>query len=122
VKPHVPLTPGKLKARKAARKRKLEKSLEDLVSQLKALGALRIIAFGSYATGTIRSWSDLDVIVVMPSARSGKEWFRVVHDSIDVAAPADVLPFTEEELKSKLKTSSFIRHAMRTGKVVYEKG
>ncbi len=77
--------------------------------------------FGSYVSGEIGRWSDLDVLVIMPSSKNGKEWFKKIYDEIDIDAPADILPFTEEEFKVKLRTSSFVRHALKTGKVVYEK-
>ena len=112
----------KLQAQRATRRRQLECALEETILKLKDMGALKIIAFGSYVSGSIRRWSDLDILVVMPSTQSGKEWFKEIYDKVDAGVPADILPFTEEELRKKMETSSFIRFALKTGKVVYEKG
>jgi predicted nucleotidyltransferase len=111
----------KLKARRAERARQLKRTLAQAILTLKAMGALKIIAFGSYASGTIRRWSDLDIIVVMPDRKSGKEWFKEIYERIEGETAMDIFPFTPAELKAKAKTTSFIRHALRTGKVVYEK-
>ena len=116
------LTFQKLRAQRAFRKRQLTDALKEIAQDLKAMGAIKIVVFGSYVSGTIRRWSDLDILAVMPSTKTGKEWFKEIWDKVDSGVSADVLPFTEEELIRKTETSSFIRHAIKTGKVIYEKG
>lgn len=116
------ITLEKLKAQRKARKEKLQRALVEIRRQLMDMGALRIVIFGSYASSRIGRWSDLDLIVVMPSTKSGKEWFREIYDRIEIEVPADILPFTERELEEKMATSSFVRYAIRTGNIVYEKG
>ena len=115
------LTLKQLQARRAVRKKELEYGLKKITRTLKDMGALKIVLFGSYASGTIRAWSDLDVLAIMPSTKGGKEWFKEIYDTVDMVVSADILPFTEQELKAKMETSSFIRHAVRTGRVIYEK-
>jgi len=115
------ITLEKLQTQRAARREKLESALKDIVRQLKNIGALKIIVFGSYVSGIIRRWSDLDVLAVMPSTKSGKEWFNEIYDRVAMDVPADILPFTEKEFRVKLETSSFIRYAIKTGRVIYEK-
>ena len=112
----------KLKEGKKLRKKQLDLSLQKIVSRLKKIGAEKIIAFGSFVSGNVRRWSDLDLLVVMPSTKSGKEWFKEVYERVDPDIAADILPFTAEELARQRETSSFIRHALKTGRVVYEKG
>lgn len=104
------------------RKKQLDLSLAKIVERLKQMGAIKIIAFGSYISGNIRRWSDLDLLVVMPPVKSGREWFGEIYEKVDPEVAADILPFTEEEYRRQQETSSFVRHAIRTGKVVYEKG
>lgn len=115
------ITLEKLQTQKAARMKKLKYALAEIVSKLKSMGVHKIIVFGSYVSGNISRWSDLDILVVLPATMSGKEWFKEIYDKVDAPAPADIFPFTEEELKRKIEISSFIRYAMKTGKVVYEK-
>ncbi len=55
------------------RKALLQKSLDLMVKQLKGMGALKIIVFGSFAKDKVDVDSDLDLFVVMPSTRTGKD-------------------------------------------------
>lgn len=116
------LTLEKLRSQRTMRRRQLGHDLKKIVQTLKEMGAIKIIVFGSYISGIIKRWSDLDLLVVMPSTRNGKEWFKEIYDKVDAEVSIDILPFTEEEFKMKIETSSFIRYALKTGKVIYEKG
>jgi len=115
------ITLEKLRSKREARKKQLDRALGEIVRQLRGMGALKIIAFGSYVSGNIRRWSDLDFVVVMPSVKSGKEWFREIYDRVEREVDADIFPFTHEELEQKKATSSFIRYALKTGRTIYEK-
>ena len=66
-----------IKSRKRRRKKDLEKALEEIKKQLITMGAIKIILFGSLAKNNIRSWSDLDILCVMPATKTGKKWQRV---------------------------------------------
>ncbi|MBU4174284.1 MAG: nucleotidyltransferase domain-containing protein [Actinobacteria bacterium] len=112
----------RMSAKRKSREKKLTSALKVLTEQLSLMGAKKIILFGSLADSRVGSWSDLDLLVVMPDSKSGKEWFREIYEKTDLEVPADIFPFTEEELEHKTPQSSFIRHALKTGKVVYEKG
>lgn len=115
------ITLQKIKFRKDMRKRALERELEKIKKQLVYMGALRIILFGSCAHGNIRSWSDLDIISVMPSTRTGKEWMKKINNEIDREVGCDILAYTMEELEKTIPVSRFLRHALKTGRVIYER-
>ena len=106
-------------AQRSARREKLSIALDQVVTRLKALGAVRVVVFGSYVDGRLRRWSDLDVLAVMPPSRSGAEWFRVVGDAVDTDVPVDILTFTPDELEEAEVRSGFVRRALRTGRVVH---
>lgn len=60
----------------------------------------RLILFGSYATGTVRQDSDIDVIVISPSFAEMDYWERidVLSEAIyRVSAPIEATAFTPEE-------------------------
>lgn len=116
------MTLQKIRARKELRKRALEKALEKITKQLQDMGAIKIILFGSYAQGHIRSSSDLDLISVMPSIRTGKEWMKKIYDEIDRDVDCDILAYTSEELENAIPVSRFLRYALKTGRVIYERG
>lgn len=107
--------------RREERRLALEKALVDVIRQLEAMGALKIILFGSLARGEVNSWSDLDLIAVMPPHLSGREWMRKIYDEVERGIACDILAYTEKELAEMWPVSGFVRHALKEGKVVYEK-
>ncbi|WP_048189076.1 nucleotidyltransferase domain-containing protein [Methanocella conradii] len=94
--------------------------MEYLVDQLKRLGALKIIVFGSFAQDKVDVYSDLDLFVIMPSTRTGKEWMKIVYDSIDRTVESDIIVYNDKEFDEMLPKSTFLQNVVR-GKVVYEK-
>ncbi|AFC99938.1 Nucleotidyltransferase domain protein [Methanocella conradii HZ254] len=90
------------------------------MDQLKRLGALKIIVFGSFAQDKVDVYSDLDLFVIMPSTRTGKEWMKIVYDSIDRTVESDIIVYNDKEFDEMLPKSTFLQNVVR-GKVVYEK-
>jgi predicted nucleotidyltransferase len=109
-----------LRSRKEERRRLLESELEKISRCLQEMGAKKIIVFGSMAKGRIRSSSDLDLLTIMPAQMTGKQWMGKIYEEIDRQVDSDILAFTEEELERALPVSRFLRHALATGKVIYE--
>ena len=110
-----------IRERKEKRRKALEQSLPSIVEQLKALGALKVILFGSLVRGDTGSWSDLDLIAVMPPSLSGKEWRRKIYGQVDRGIACDIAVYNEKELEETIPISSFLRHALREGRIIYEK-
>jgi len=91
--------------------------LPRLVEQLKALGADLIVLFGSAARGEATGFSDLDLLVRMPSdlpfvARLA-EIYRRLRRSVD----CDIFAYTPEEFE---RGNPLIRRALAEGKVLYD--
>ena len=99
---------------------RLQEALESIVGQLKKLGALKIIVFGSFAHDKVDVNSDLDLFVLMPSTRSGKEWLDIVYDTIERSVASDIIVYNDREFRERLPTSAFLQNVIK-GKVVYEK-
>lgn len=109
-----------LRAQKEKRKEQLFQGLKEIVQQIKEMGAIRIILFGSFAGGKVGRWSDLDLLVIMPPTRSGKEWMKEIYENVERPVDCDILAHTEEELNKHIPISRFLRYVLKTGKVVYE--
>lgn len=108
-------------ARKRSRKAKLEAALESISDQLKDIGALKIIVFGSLVGSTVDVNSDLDLLVMMPSSKPGKEWMKLIYDEVERGVASDILVYNEQEFLESLPASSFLQHVVNSGRVVYEK-
>ncbi len=99
----------------------LEREIERIVAQLRDKGALKIVLFGSVARGEANAYSDLDLLVVMPGEQGFAYWSRRLYEEIDRNVAVDFLPYSEEEFADMVKHSRLVRHALRTGKVLYER-
>jgi predicted nucleotidyltransferase len=107
--------------RKRARKERLQLALDSIVEQLEAFGTLRIILFGSLQSDEVDVHSDLDLLVIMPASRSGKEWAKFIYETIDRGAASDIIAYNVEEFERDYSSSSFLREIVANGKIVYEK-
>jgi predicted nucleotidyltransferase len=106
--------------KKERRKARLQAALDSLVKELAALGAIRIVLFGSFARRDVDISSDLDLLVIMPPERTGREWQNLIYETVERTAAADIIVFNEREFRENLPRSTFLRNAMK-GRVVYEK-
>lgn len=93
-----------------------------MVEQLRALGAIRVILFGSVARGDAGKRSDLDLIVVLDNApRRFLDRLALVDEALrDREVPLDVLVYTSEEFAELSHTRPFLRRALREGRVLLE--
>jgi len=107
--------------RKKEREEKLKHSLASVTRQLGDLGALRIVLFGSLAEGDVDVSSDLDLLVIMPIEKTGKEWMKLAYENIDRGIASDIIICNERELEENLEESSFLRSILDSGRTVYEK-
>ncbi len=78
------------------------------------------ILFGSYADGRRDLFTDIDLLVVMTSTQDFVTRTAELYQRLDITVDMDLVFYTPEELERQ-KQSSFIKHVLKTGKVVYEK-
>lgn len=81
----------------------------------------KIILFGSYAYGTPREDSDLDLLVVLPF--EGRPIYKSLEilEKVHPTVPIDLIVRTPEQLATRLELHDFfLREVVRKGKVVYE--
>lgn len=83
----------------------------------------KLVIFGSYIRGEIRSDSDVDILVVtgdeIENAR--KESVRIRRSLRGISMPMDILVVQESRLRELAEAPGMIyREALRNGRVVYE--
>ena len=84
---------------------------------------LRVILFGSHARGTATAWSDIDLLVVLPSVHDNREATVAIRQTLgDLPVSKDIVVTTPDEVvrRSRL-VGTVLRAALREGKVVYER-
>lgn len=101
------------------RRRKLEKELERAVNELKRMGAERIILIGSMAKVEIGPFSDIDLLVVMPTQARFLDRLKEACGRIQPAVAMDILIYSPQEFDELHESSAFISHAVETGRVLY---
>lgn len=102
------------------RKEKLYKALDEIVEELKKFGAKKIILFGSLANGKVGHASDIDLIVVKDTKERFVDRMNLFYDNFTPSVAVDILCYSPEELEDMSKSNSFIKKALKQGKVLYE--
>lgn len=101
--------------------RALENDLRSLVLQLSAVPAVsKVILFGSYASGRRDLFTDLDLLVVMDSSLDFVGRTAYLSQKLHASVALDLLVYTPEELLH-MRHRPFIRQALETGDVLYER-
>ncbi len=102
------------------RRRELETELARSLEAIVALGAERVILFGSLATGNVGKASDIDLIIVKETDKRFLDRADEFYLAIDPTKAMDILVYTPQEFEAMQATSSFIRRAVPEGRVLYE--
>ena len=107
--------------RQAERRKLLEAEARRIADQLARDPTVRqVIAFGSAARGDVRSFSDLDMLVVMETELEFIERFAALWRRVRPSVPVDFLVYTPVEF-AKLKDSRlFVRQAISEGRILYD--
>jgi len=90
---------------------------------VKKVSPEKIILFGSHAWGTPNKDSDFDFFVIQESKDSKRKRQLLLRTLLlDFNAPADILSYTYNEIKTReKKNDSFVKKVLKEGKVLYEK-
>ena len=84
----------------------------------------KIILFGSYASGNPGNDSDIDLLIIQDTdLPRHKRSFDIQKSLIGSMIPMDILVYTTKEFEQeKNEKGSFLFSAIRTSKVLYERG
>jgi predicted nucleotidyltransferase len=106
-----------VKAKRQDRAR-LEAQTWSLVEQLKAMGAIQVILFGSLARGRISLFSDIDLLVLFDRDQSAHELTRWVYQNIEAGEAVDILAYGQKAFQ-RVRTRPFFQRILTEGKVLY---
>jgi len=115
------LTVKEILEKKKEREKELKLALESVMKKLIDFGASKIILFGSLVKGEVDEQSDLDLLAIMPSTRSGKEWMKFIYENVERDIASEIVVFNQKEFAEKLPGSSFLENILTSGRVIYEK-
>lgn len=85
---------------------------------------IRIVLFGSQATGTAREDSDIDLLVVLPKVEGKRKTMLDIQSSMSWrGVGVDVVPTDPEDIEvQRTRMASVVRSALSEGRTVYEHG
>jgi len=102
-----------------------QKLLDEIVRRiLRAVNPLKIILFGSWAYGTPRKGSDLDILVVVDNLTISRRKMRIKIRGLlrDFLIPKDVVVVTHEDIEEWGNVpQAFITTIERKGRIIYER-
>ncbi len=100
----------------AIRQRELDDALNRLIAQAERTSDIaRLVVFGSYATGNISPWSDLDVLVV----RDGGPPDMVDDLYRESGAAGEIIGVRTADYPQRLRQSPFGAAILTSGREVY---
>ncbi len=104
------------------RKRIPSTAIDDVARQIvEKFHPKKIILFGSYAYGTPRAESDVDLLILMDSQLSETDQAIQILNQIDYLFGLDLLVYSPELFEQRLKWGdSFLREVADRGKILYE--
>ncbi len=99
-----------------------EEIIRELISRVSVqFKPLRIILFGSYATGNARPESDVDLLIIMNTTKRESIQALEIRQAIQPMFAVDFIVITPENLKNRLQLgNSFLREITEKGIVMYE--
>ena len=103
------------------RRRVLEEELARILPLIIDVGVSKVILFGSLAEDALRSASDLDLMLVKETDERFVDRLSELYETIQPRVAIDLLVYTPIEFRRLQRESSFVRHAVATGKILYEK-
>jgi len=103
--------------RKEFLNRELDRFVETLIEDY---SPERIIVFGSIASGTIREWSDIDMVIIKETDIPFLDRIEEVIHLVKPKAGFDILVYTPEEFEELGRTRMFFKEeVISKGKVIY---
>jgi len=103
------------------RRRIPQRAIRTVVEQIAAqFSPRKVLLFGSYARGSPKPESDVDLLVIMETADEAEQSLAV-RQAIKCNFGLDIIVRTPDNLERRLKLGDFfLREAMAEGKVLYE--
>jgi len=105
------------------REKALKENLARIIIDLKEkYNPSKVILFGSYASGKIKNFSDLDLLIIKDTRSKFFDRLREVTKICNYNIGVDFLVYTPEEFEDQLNNNLFFKEeVVSKGKVIYAK-
>lgn len=106
---------------KEDRERILKEELEKIISRLPSLDIEKAILIGSLAEGKVHKASDIDLIIIKKTDKKFLDRIDEIYKQLDSKVALDVFVYTPQEFEQMKQDNPFIKRALKTGRIIYEK-
>jgi len=103
------------------RKKEIEENLKKIIHKIIESEVEKIILFGSVAENMVSKSSDIDIIIVKKTVKKFLERLDEMYKIISPDIAIDLIVYTPEEYERLKETNSFLKSALKRGKILYEK-
>lgn len=103
------------------RKKKLKEELNRLIQKIVELDVEKIILFGSLASDNIHKLSDIDIIIVKKTEKRFLDRLEEFYKHLKPNYGVDILVYSPEEFEEMKDSNQFIKTALESGRIIYEK-
>lgn len=100
----------------------MAKIFKQIVDRLKKYKPDKVILFGSYAWGTPKAFSDVDLLVIKETRQPFYKRIPEVRNYLfDIERPFDILVLTPSEVQKRIRLGDlFIQQIVNQGQILYE--
>jgi predicted nucleotidyltransferase len=110
----------RIRARQESLARELDRWLPLLIAHEEPE---KVILFGSFCSGDVDEWSDLDLVIVKETQASFLDRIRQVLELLKPQVGLDPLVYTPDEFEQLSRERAFVRQEiLGKGRVIYERG
>ena len=105
------------------RKQMLDQELARFLTLLRNRPEVeRVIVFGSYITGEMHAWSDLDLVIIQRTNDSFLQRSHRMRDLLQPTVGTDLFVYTPNEFAYLIRERAFVRdEIVNKGQLVYER-
>jgi predicted nucleotidyltransferase len=99
-----------------------DEQLESFADRiLEIVGPMKIVLFGSYASGEATEDSDVDILLVCDSDKPKHRRIQEIRRALrPLPFPVDILVYTPEEIRRyENEEGTFVHHVLTTGRVMH---
>ena len=101
--------------------KRFEREIPSIVESLKKYNPIKIMLFGSLATGDVNAHSDIDLCIIKNTSERFMDRIGDALELVESSFPVEALVYTEEEFKRMHEEGNpLICRIVKEGKTLYE--
>lgn len=93
--------------------------LDSIIKPLQSINPAKVILFGSYAYGTPRKDSDIDLLIIVDTDKNFHQRVQQIRPLLPASKAIDLIVLTPAEYKKAKGSNPLVAEIESRGKVIY---